>query len=67
MGKAIVPVILNFDATWVWSVCELHAPAALPSGKYPLYPLDRLLDGFKSRSEDIWGVGGEKLLIPGDN
>jgi hypothetical protein len=34
---------------------RLHAPAALPQGNSPLYPLDRRLDGSQSRS----GRGGE--------
>jgi hypothetical protein len=35
---------------------QLHAPAALPQGKSPWYPLDRSLGGPQSRS----GRGGEK-------
>jgi hypothetical protein len=35
---------------------QLNAPAALPPGKTPLYPLDRRLSGPKSRS----GRGGEE-------
>jgi hypothetical protein len=35
---------------------QLHAPAALPQGKGPWYPLDRGLDGPQSRS----GRGGEE-------
>jgi hypothetical protein len=34
---------------------QLHAPAALPQGKRPWYPLDRRLGGPQSRS----GRGGE--------
>jgi hypothetical protein len=34
---------------------QLHAPAALPGRKSPLYPLDRRLGGHQSRS----GRGGE--------
>jgi len=30
--------------------CQLHAPAALPHGKRPLYPLNRRLGGPRSRS-----------------
>jgi hypothetical protein len=43
---------------------QLHAPAALPPGKSPWYPLDRRLGGPQSRS----GRGGEEknfLLPPG--
>jgi hypothetical protein len=29
---------------------QFHAPAALPQGKSPLYPLDRRLGGLESRS-----------------
>jgi hypothetical protein len=29
---------------------QLHAPAALPPGKEPQYPLDRRLGGLQSRS-----------------
>jgi hypothetical protein len=35
---------------------QLHAPAALPPGKEPWYPLDRRLDGPPIRS----GRGGEE-------
>jgi hypothetical protein len=35
---------------------QLHAPAALPPGKEPWYPLDRRLGGPQSRS----GRGGEE-------
>jgi hypothetical protein len=35
---------------------QIHAPAALPQGKSPWYPLDRRLGGLQSRS----GRGGEK-------
>jgi hypothetical protein len=35
---------------------QLHAPAALPPGKEPQFPLDRRLGGPKSRS----GRGGEE-------
>jgi hypothetical protein len=35
---------------------QLHAPAALPPGKRPWYPLDRRLGGPQSRS----GRGGEE-------
>jgi hypothetical protein len=35
---------------------QLHAPAALPPGKSPWYPLDRRLCGPQSRS----GRGGEE-------
>jgi hypothetical protein len=35
---------------------QLHAPAALPQGKSPSYPLDRRLGGPQSRS----GRGGEE-------
>jgi hypothetical protein len=35
---------------------QLHAPAALPQGKSPWYPLDRRLGGPQSRS----GRGGEE-------
>jgi hypothetical protein len=35
---------------------QLHAPAALPPGKEPWYPLDRRLGGSQSRS----GRGGEE-------
>jgi hypothetical protein len=35
---------------------QLHAPAALPLGKYSRYPLDRSLSGPQSRS----GRGGEE-------
>jgi hypothetical protein len=35
---------------------QLHAPAALPQGKSPRYPLDRRLGGPQSRS----GRGGEE-------
>jgi hypothetical protein len=35
---------------------QLHAPAALPPGKEPLYPLDRRLGGPQSHS----GRGGEE-------
>jgi len=34
---------------------QLHAPAALPPGKNPRYPLDRRLGGTQSRS----GRGGK--------
>jgi hypothetical protein len=51
---SIAPRIL-----WPWHYVEvshqLHAPAALPPGKSPLYPLDRRLGGPQSRSEH----GGE--------
>jgi len=30
---------------------QLHAPATLPQAKIPRYPLERRLDGPKSRSE----------------
>jgi hypothetical protein len=39
---------------------QLQAPAALPLGKNPWYPLDRRLDGPQSRS----GRGGEEKKIP---
>jgi hypothetical protein len=40
---------------------EFHAPAALPPGKSPRYPLDRRLRGLQSRS----GRHGEvKILTP---
>jgi hypothetical protein len=35
---------------------QLHAPAALPQGNSPWYPLDKRLDGPQSRS----GHGGEE-------
>jgi hypothetical protein len=35
---------------------QLHAPAALPQGKSPWYPLNRRLGGSQSRS----GRGGEE-------
>jgi hypothetical protein len=35
---------------------QLHAPAVLPQGKNPRYPLDRTLGGPQSRS----GRGGEE-------
>jgi hypothetical protein len=35
---------------------QLHAPAALPQGKSPWYPLDKRLGGPQSRS----GRGGEE-------
>jgi hypothetical protein len=35
---------------------QLHAPAILPPGKSPWYPLDRMLRGPQSRS----GRGGEE-------
>jgi hypothetical protein len=38
---------------------QLHAPAALPTGKKPPYPLDRTLDGPQSRS----GRRGEKKIL----
>jgi hypothetical protein len=36
---------------------QLHAPAGLPPGKDPRYPLDRRLGGPQSRS----GRGGEEI------
>jgi len=39
---------------------QLYAPAALPPGKEPLVPLDRRLDGPRSRS----GRGGEAIPAP---
>jgi hypothetical protein len=43
---------------------QLHAPAALPHGKSPWYPLDRRLGGLQSRSGR---GGGEKnsQALPG--
>jgi hypothetical protein len=42
-------------------VCgELHAPAALPPGKEPRYPLDRRLGGVQSHSGKY---GEEKIYI----
>jgi hypothetical protein len=38
---------------------QLHAPAALPSGKEPPYPLDRRLGGPQSRSRR----GGEYVCV----
>ena len=35
--------------------CELHVLAALTSENYSLYPLHRLLEGFKGRSEEFVG------------
>jgi hypothetical protein len=35
---------------------QFHAPAALPQGKSPWYPLDRRLGGSQNRS----GRGGEE-------
>jgi hypothetical protein len=40
---------------------QLHAPAALPPGKEPRYPLDRRLGGPQSRSGRF---GEEKILDP---
>jgi hypothetical protein len=43
---------------------QIHAPAALPPGKDPWYPLDRRLDRPQNRS----GRGGEEknsLPLPG--
>jgi hypothetical protein len=37
---------------------QLHAPAALPQGKSPWYPLERRLDGPQSRFRD----GGEEKI-----
>jgi hypothetical protein len=37
---------------------QLHAPAALPQGKSPWYPLDRRLGGPQNRS----GRGGFNLI-----
>jgi hypothetical protein len=39
---------------------QIHTPAALPSGKEPRYPVDRRLDGPRSRSER----GGEEKKCP---
>jgi hypothetical protein len=41
--------------------CQLHAPAALPTGKSPRYSLDRRLGGPHSRSR---GGGEEKTSLP---
>jgi hypothetical protein len=38
---------------------QLHAPAGLPPGRKPPYPLDRRLGGPQSRS----GRGGEKKIL----
>jgi hypothetical protein len=38
---------------------QLHAPAALPRGKSPRYPLDRTLDGSQSR---FGWLGDDKIL-----
>jgi len=43
----ICPCILNLGTRWR---CQLHAPASLPWGKTPRYPLDRRLGGSESRS-----------------
>jgi hypothetical protein len=40
---------------------QLHAPAALPPGKSPCYPLYRILSGLQSRS---WRGGEEKNSQP---
>jgi hypothetical protein len=40
---------------------QLHAPAALPPGKSPWYPLDRRLGGPQSRSGR--GVGQNLLAV----
>jgi hypothetical protein len=37
---------------------ELHAPAALRSGKEPQYPLDRMVGG----PYPVWTVEGEKAI-----
>jgi hypothetical protein len=47
----IAPLILDLEVS-----DQLHAPAALPQGKSPWYPLDRRLGGPQSRS----GRGGEE-------
>jgi hypothetical protein len=36
---------------------QIHAPAALPPGKSPCYPVDRRLGGHQSRP----GLGGEEI------
>jgi len=38
---------------------QLNAPAALPQGRSPCYPLNRRLGGLQSRS----GLDGEPLII----
>jgi hypothetical protein len=43
---------------------QLHAPAALPPGKEPQYPLDRRLGGRQSRSGHC-GVHKTLLLLQG--
>jgi hypothetical protein len=51
----IAPRILDLGTRWEVSG-QIHAPAALPSGKEPRFPLDRRLGGPQSRS----GRGGEE-------
>jgi hypothetical protein len=49
---------------------QLHAPAALPPGKKPRYPLDRRLGGPQSRSErreeiswPYWGSNSDPSVV----
>jgi hypothetical protein len=51
----IAPRILDLGTNWRCGG-PFHAPAALPRGKRPLYPLDRRLSGPRNLS----GRGGEK-------
>jgi hypothetical protein len=44
------------------SGCHLHAPAVMPPGKQPEYPLDERLGGLQCRSGRF---GGEKYPNPG--
>jgi hypothetical protein len=51
----IAPIIL-WPRHYMEVSGQLHAPAALPPGKSPWYPLDRRLGGPQSHS----GSGGEE-------
>jgi hypothetical protein len=50
--------ILDLGTKWIVSG-QLHAPAALPLGDSPRYPLDRRLGGLQSR----FGRCGDKKIL----
>jgi hypothetical protein len=58
-----------YTHTFLLSAGQLHAPAALPPGKEPRYPLDKRLGGPQSRSgrhreEKILDPTGTRLSGP---
>jgi hypothetical protein len=64
-GSGVIAPLILWPRHYMEVSGQLHAPAALPQGKSPWYPLDKRLGGPQSRS----GLGGveKKFPAPAEN